>query len=68
MKLHENLQLWLDIFVDKIPKESVINQLEEFQELLDIEKEKVIELGCIIENLKIALEIATLELKVKAQK
>jgi len=42
--LHENLQLWLGIFVDTIPKESVVNQLEEFQRLLDTEKVKVAKL------------------------
>jgi arginine/lysine/ornithine decarboxylase len=40
MQLHENLQLWLDIFVDAIPKESVVNQLEEFQNLLDKETKR----------------------------
>jgi hypothetical protein len=44
MALHENLQLWLDKFVDAIPKESVVNQLEEFQNLFDAEKVKVAKL------------------------
>ena len=49
MKLHENLQLWLDVFVDTIPKESVINQLNEFQGLLDAEAAKVKELESQVE-------------------
>jgi len=40
MKLHSNLQLWLDIFVDVIPKDSVVNQLEVFQDLLDKETKR----------------------------
>ena len=49
MALHENLQLWLDMFVDTIPKESMVNQLEEFQVLLETEQAKVTELEAQIE-------------------
>ena len=57
----------LDKWLDDATFDS--NDIEWQQNVVDSEEvaKKLTELGCIIENLEIALDIATLELKVKTQ-